>query len=284
MDSSPPPPRDPTRIEPDDLDDYEEGPLPPEQDEWHEEPAAPPSRRWSPFALGAFALAVLAAGTGALAAFGSRSGVWHYRVGFQVLEWAAYGGIAAAVLAILAMVLTRGDSGRKGFFVALFALVLGVLVAFIPWNAQRTARSAPPIHDITTDLENPPEFAALVPRRDDSPIPVEYGGPQVAAQQRRAYPDIRPLILDLPVERAFQRALDTAVGMGWEIVAASASAGRIEATDRTFWFGFHDDVVVRLTPLDSRTVIDVRSLSREGESSARSNADRVRSYLEAVQR
>lgn len=281
MDSSTPPPRDPTRIE---SDEYEEGPTPPEREEWHEEAEAVPARRWSPFALGALAVAVLAALTGLLAAFGSRSGVWHYRIGFQMLEWAAYGGIAAAVLALLAMVLTRGDRGRKGFFVAVLGLVIGVLVAFIPWNAQRTAQNAPPIHDITTDLDNPPEFAALVPRRGDATIPVDYGGPEVAAQQRRAYPDIRPLILDLPVERAFQRAFDTADAMGWEIVAASPSAGRIEATDRTFWFGFHDDVVVRLTPLDSRTVIDVRSLSREGESSAKSNADRVREYLEAVRR
>lgn len=222
--------------------------------------------------------------TAALAGFGSRWGAWHFRFGFQLLEWAVYGAIAAGLVALLAMVLTRGGRGKRGFSVALVALLLAIVIAYVPWSWRRSARSVPPIHDITTDLENPPEFAAVVPLRSSAPNPVEYGGPQVAAHQRRAYPDIRPLVLDLPRERAFQRALDTAQEMGWEIVAASPSAGRIEATDETFWFGFKDDVIIRLTALNDRTVVDVRSLSRVGGSDAGTNAKRVRRYLEAVQR
>lgn len=281
MDRTPPPPHDPTEpTEP-------AGPPPPltreEPEELHE-PPAPPRRRWSVVALAALGLALLAGLTAALAGFGSRWGAWHFRSGFQLLEWAAYGAIAAAVVALIAMVLTRGGRGKRGFSVAAVAFLLALAVAYVPWSWLRTARSVPPIHDITTDLENPPEFAAVVPLRTRAPNPVEYGGPEVAVQQRRAYPDIRPLVLDLPRERAFQRALDTAQEMGWEIVAASPSAGRIEATDETFWFGFKDDVVIRLTALNDRTVVDVRSLSRVGGGDAGTNAKRVRGYLKAVQR
>jgi uncharacterized protein (DUF1499 family) len=111
---------------------------------------------------------------------------------------------------------------------------------------------------------------------------VDYAGPETAQQQREAYPDIRPLILDLPADRAFQRALDIADAQGWEIVDANAAEGRIEATDRTFWFGFYDDVVIRLTPLEGRTVVDVRSKSRVGRSDRGFNARRIRGYLEEL--
>lgn len=251
------------------------------------EPIEPPRekpRRWSPVALAALGLALLSALIGALAGLGSRWGIWHFRTGFQLLEWAVYGALAAGALALIAIILTRAGPRHRGFSLAVIALLIALVVAYVPWNWRRTARSVPPIHDITTDLENPPEFAAVIPLRTNASNSVEYGGPQVAEQQRRAYPDIRPLILDLPRERAFQRALDTAQEMGWEIVAASPTAGRIEATDRTFWFGFRDDVVIRLTPLNDRTVVDVRSLSRVGGSDVGTNAERIRDYLKAVQR
>ena len=52
--------------------------------------------------------------------------------------------------------------------------------------------------------------------------------------------------------------------MGWDLVAADAAAGRIEATDTTFWFGFKDDVVIRVRPANGGSRVDVRSLSRVG--------------------
>src|SRR5690606_13567146 len=100
--------------------------------------------------------------------------------------------------------------------------------------------------------------------------------------QLSAYPDIRPLVLDMPMASAFQRALEGVRDMGWEIVEADSIGGRIEATDETFWFGFKDDVVIRLTPTGERTILDVRSLSRVGGSDVGTNARRIRSYIEEV--
>ena len=247
----------------------------------------PPSlarrRRVPAIASAAIVLAVLCGLTAAAAGFGSRWGIWTHRTGFTLLGYAAYGGLLVVVLAVAAMFLTRPGGPRRGFPLAFAALVIGLLVVGIPWQWRRTARGVPPIHDITTDTDAPPQFVAIAPLRANAPNPLEYGGPEVAAQQRRAYPDIRPLILDLPADRAFQRAYDAAREMGWEIVDADAAAGRIEATDRTFWFGFKDDVVIRLTPTGNRTVLDVRSLSRVGGGDAGTNAKRVRDFLEKVQ-
>lgn len=245
-------------------------------------PSLARKRPRSPLAVAAISLALLVAVVAALGGFGTRWGLWHFRTGFTLLRYSVYGALLAVLLAIIAMWLTRPGTPRRGFPIALAALVVGLLVAGVPWQWQRTARGVPPIHDITTDTNNPPQFVAIAPLRADAPNPMQYGGPEIAVQQAEAYPDIRPLILDVPGDQAFQRAYQAAEEMGWEIVDADATTGRIEATDRTFWFGFEDDVVIRLTPAGNRTVLDVRSLSRVGGGDAGTNAGRVREYLEKV--
>jgi uncharacterized protein (DUF1499 family) len=235
----------------------------------------------SRLALAALGLAAAAASLGAAAGFGSRWGFWHFSTGFELLRYAVYGGIAAVALSAVALYWSRPGSGRRGFGFAALGLVLGAIVLWIPLQ-HRQARDLPPIHDITTDTDRPPAFVAVAPLRADAPNPVEYLGEEVAHLQRQAYPDIRPLVLDLSHQRAFQRALDMAEAQGWEIVSQSVIEGRIEATDRTFWFGFRDDVVIRLTPLNGRTVVDVRSKSRVGRGDLGTNARRVRDYLRAV--
>ena len=106
---------------------------------------------------------------------------------------------------------------------------------------------------------------------------------EVAAQQKAAYPEIQPLRLELVPDVAFTQAHEAAKGQGWEIVDTDRSAGRIEATDTTFWYGFKDDVVVRLTPEGSATRVDVRSVSRVGLGDVGKNASRIREYLKALQ-
>ena len=70
--------------------------------------------------------------------------------------------------------------------------------------------------------------------------------------------------------------------MGWEIVASDPKSLRIEATDTTPWFGFKDDVVVRLANSPSGSKIDVRSVSRVGKSDVGTNARRIKAYLDRV--
>jgi len=145
-----------------------------------------------------------------------------------------------------------------------------------------SARNKPPIHDITTDTADPPPFVAIVPLRRDARNPVEYGGPAVAAQQREAYPDIAPLSLPVPPAQAFERAERAARGQGWEIVAAVPAEGRIEATDTTRWFGFKDDVVIRVRPEGAGSRVDVRSVSRVGRGDVGTNARRIGQFLDAL--
>jgi uncharacterized protein (DUF1499 family) len=80
----------------------------------------------------------------------------------------------------------------------------------------------------------------------------------------------------------FKRAEATARAMGWEIVAAEPGEGRIEATDTTMWFGFKDDIVIRIVPEGEGSRLDIRSMSRVGKSDLGKNADRIRKFLAAL--
>lgn len=151
------------------------------------------------------------------------------------------------------------------------------------WNLQRTAHQVPRIHDITTDTENPPQFVALLAVRQKAPNGAAYGGAKIAQAQKAAYPDITPAQLDTPPAQAFERALDVARNMGWEIIAADKVQGRIEATATTFWFRFKDDVVIRIVAAGNGSRLDVRSMSRVGRSDLGTNARRIRAFLKQLQ-
>jgi len=225
-------------------------------------------------------LAVVAAILLMAAGPGTRLGAWHFRTGFTLMRWAAYLGAAAAVLALLQLAVPRWRALGAGTLAV--AAVIGAVAWFVPWRQRQEASRVPPIHDITTDTGDPPAFVAVLPARAGAANPAEYGGPEVAAQQHQAYPDIRPLVVQASPEAAFAAALDAARGMGWAIVAADSAAGRIEATATTRWFGFKDDVVVRIRPEGSGSRVDVRSVSRVGKSDVGANARRVRAYLDRL--
>lgn len=228
------------------------------------------------------AVAVIAGFTALLAGPGSRFGLWHYRAGFEMLRWALYGGLAALLLSILLLFFIRRE--KKCLLAALPGALTGVVIIVVVVNLWLDTRNAPPIHDISTDIVNPPQFVDILPLRKDATNPAEYGGPEVAIRQLQAYPDVKPLVLSVPADRVFDAALDTVRKMGWKIIFSAKPEGRIEATDTTLWFGFTDDIVIRITAADHRSIVDIRSVSRTGRGDAGKNAQRVKEFLEELRR
>lgn len=230
----------------------------------------------------ALALAAAAALLLVMAGPGTRLGWWEFGTGFLMMRWAFFAGLGAAVLSLVLLAIPRTRRGSG--IVLVTALWIGSAAAWVPWNGLQTVRGLPYIHDITTDTENPPQFVDVVPLRADAPNPPGYAGKETAAQQREAYPEIQPLILAVAAEHAFDMALEVARNQGWEIVAAAPSDGRIEATATTFWFGFKDDVAIRVTAHEAGARVDMRSKSRVGRSDAGANAKRIRGFLAALER
>jgi uncharacterized protein (DUF1499 family) len=218
----------------------------------------------------------------AVSGLGHKWGWWNFRAGFSLLRWSAYAALTVIGLALLVAIFAWLRQMWLSLTAALVGVALGVTTIALPWSYLRLARSLPPIHDITTDTGDPPEFVSVLELRADAPNPAVYAGAAIAEQQQRAYPDLKPLQIELSPADVLAHAVDVGKSMNWEIVAAVPLEGRLEATATTFWFGFKDDVVVRITPSDGGSRVDVRSVSRVGRSDVGANARRIRTFLKKL--
>lgn len=203
---------------------------------------------------------------------------------FDLLGWqAALGLFAMAALlagigAVWCLVLLLR---RRGGTITVVAAAVGFAALAAPVSLIVAAGDKPPINDISTDTANPPAFVAIdATVRGENVSPIGYN-PAFAPQQARAYPEIRALDLPVPRDRAFDLAM-AAVEDDWQVIAANRSEGRIEAVETSSWWGFRDDIVIRLTSTPAGTRVDVRSKSRVGESDLGANARRIAAYLDRL--
>lgn len=199
---------------------------------------------------------------------------------FDLLRLGAYTAVGAALLGLLALLIALPCRRWRPALASLLVIVAVAAMLAVPWEMMHRAQRVPPIHDITTDLADPPAFEALAAARRDAPNAVDYPGEEFARRQRSAYPWVRPITLPLPLAEVRDAAEATAREMGWEI--ATVEETRLEATATTRWFGFKDDVAIRLTPMDDGVRVDVRSASRLGQSDLGTNAGRIHDYLTAL--
>ena len=213
-------------------------------------------------------LAVLAALLLVISGPGTRVGLWPFRIGFGMFAGAMLVGLAATGAALVGLLFRRGARP-----LTLVALVLGVVSAAIPLDYVRRVKTLPYINDISTDSERPPQFSP--------PTAYPEHFPEL---QRIGYPALHGLDIQLAPKQAFARAAEIAKGHGWEIAALDEAGGRIEAVVTTRWFGFRDDVVIRITPNGAGSRVDMRSKSRVGRSDVGTNANRIEEFLARMQR
>lgn len=211
--------------------------------------------------------------------YGYQLGIWDLGMGFTLLRYSAYAAIGLLIINVIAIFLLR----KTGLYtlVYIFGGIIftgAVTGAALYW--QDKAQSVPPIHDISTDLDNPPSFVEVIPLRENASNPPEYAGEETAEYQRESYPQIQPLDLNVPKDEAMEAAEEIIQQRGWEMVDVNLDDGRIEATEKLHWFGFKDDVVLRFTILSgTRTRVDMRSKSRIGRGDVGVNAERIDQFL-----
>ncbi|MBC54848.1 MAG: hypothetical protein CMQ34_13555 [Gammaproteobacteria bacterium] len=232
-----------------------------------------------------------------IAPVGVWTGWWDFRQGFSILRSAQpfVLWITLGCAAITAIVLVVGRQRAVAATARLAAVAaLATLAAGIAWYVPQSylpgqGADIPPIHDISTDIVDPPQFVDVLPLRGDNSNPTVYGtgNPNMtpeehAERQRTAYPDLTTRTYDDSASAVFERALAAVDTLGWELVAQDPDTGRIEATDTTFWFRFKDDVVIRIGQTPDSTVVDARSTSRVGLSDVGKNAERLRAFFNEI--
>ena len=181
------------------------------------------------------------------------------------------------------MIKSRNDNPDT-FGIASKACVLAAIAALMLPAMLFSGGDAPVIHDIATDPNNPPQFDVVVGLRGSDSNPLHRSAEaqaELVSQQLAGYPNLKTLqTSDMPSE-AFEKALAIAKNSGWEIVNQDSASGLIEAVDTTLIFGFKDDVAIRIRPSAQGSDIDLRSVSRIGESDLGKNAARIMGFIEA---
>jgi len=201
---------------------------------------------------------------------------------FTWLRQGAQLAMGAAVLGLITLVLGGVLRRWRPALVGAVVTLLVVAVVAMPMQMKQRAQSVPPIHDITTDTENPPAFTALAAAREKAPNEVDYPGAETARQQLAAYPELKPITLNMPLASAMEAAKAIIQARGWQV--AETTSNTIEATATTRWFGFKDDVVIRMTETGNGVKVDMRSASRVGKSDVGTNAERIQKFLEDLAR
>lgn len=209
--------------------------------------------------------------------------------------------IAAILVAAIALLLAILIKPRKGIIVGLIGLL--VPLAGLTHLSKVRAMSAelPFIHDVTTDTQNVPLFTSAITSeraKVEGVNPITYTGKTarsknekgenvqtlVSVLQSQGYPDIRPVIFKEPTNVVFGKAEAVAKHMKWDVKNVDINAGIIEATDTTFWYGFQDDIVIRIRESEGGgTIVDMRSISRIGGTDLGKNASRIREFMQALQ-
>lgn len=240
---------------------------------------------FSRVAVAAFLLSAITAFLFVYSGYGYQSEIWSLGTAFSILRNAAYATFGLILVNLLAIYLTWPGKGKKGMAFGITGLILSlsVIVTAVYWQSE--AQKYPPIHDITTDIENPPAFEEIIPLRSDAPNPHEYLGGETSDMQREFYTDLQPVVLNDSPETVFETAVSLTESRGWTLVSANRENLKIEATEELPWFGFKDDVVIRIQPQDgNRTLVDMRSKSRIGRSDLGLNAYRIQQFLADLQK
>ena len=227
-------------------------------------------RRLSYLAILGFPLSVL----------GTRLALFDFRVGFQGLRYTVYLAVIVIVVGLIVAVLQR-RSNPPGARAGLVAAAICLLPLFGIGSQLVTAKSVPAIHNISTDTTNPPDFFKIVELRSAQNNPLYYDVDELAEIQQAAYPEIKTLYTPLSKSDAHDRALVVAEALGWEIVDQNAVAGIIEATATTALWNFKDDIVIRVSDEGNQVAIDLRSVSRVGQSDLGANAKRIKKFMDA---
>jgi uncharacterized protein (DUF1499 family) len=212
-----------------------------------------------------------------LAVLSVRTGVVNFSVGLPVFALSCLASLVVLIVLAIASLLPAFKPYRKQALVkSLIALppvlLLGALLG--------SSGDYPPIHDVSTDPDDTPLFtSAVIGLRGSDSNSVEIN-PEAIAAQREHYPDLQTIILQVSSAEAFAEVSAVAEAMGWVINNSDSDLGILEASYTSFWFGFVDDIVIRVRPLnnDMRSEVDLRSVSRVGVSDLGANARRIRAF------
>lgn len=222
---------------------------------------------------------LLAPALAVVGALGARLAAWDFQTGLQFVFTAAFAASAVLLVGAAVLVFVLRTGRRAEALPVCSGLAGSVLVlAVLGWHYHLVV-SLPFIHDISTDRNDPPAFHLLAELRGEDANPLDYNK-TIAHLQGVHYPHLNTVRSGLAPAESFGRAAMVGEELGWRIVHEARDGSVLQATDTTFWFGFTDDVVIRIRPDRDGSLIDLRSVSRVGVHDLGTNATRIGEFIE----
>ena len=222
-----------------------------------------------------FVLSIVSLTTGIIAIVGYRQEWWRHVEAFSIFGWATYIAIASIVLLIIGIYINRNNKSKSTLVLNILSILFSLPIILGTSLFNYAAIAYPAINDISTDTINPPSYW-------DMPTPMEYPVDKFAKKQQKAYPDVKTLKLTQTLEVVFQKSLNIINENGWEIVGEDVGEGQIEAVASSTFFGFKDEIVIRLVKFEEGTIVDIRSRSRIGKIDRGANAKRIINFIKKL--
>lgn len=232
-------------------------------------------------ALASLILGCLGILTPIVGALGSRGGLWSFLIGLMMTPAGLLLALVGLLLGVFALLRLRKLGER--LVLAAHGAGLSLLVGLYLGNMLISASSVPPIHNVSTDIEDAPQFTHAQSLRAEHENPLDYDREVLGPIQRQGYPDVKPLVMELAPDEMYGRVKRVLLDMGMEVTREDPANGEMEAVATTFWFGFKDDLVVRLREVEGGTRMDIRSVSRVGMGDIGANADRIMEIIKRVE-
>lgn len=241
-------------------------------------------------ALAALVLAALVAGLAILAV---RAGWTDFTTGLEAMTASVALALIALVLALIWVAAALRENRGEGKRAGLIALIGSAFLVYVPLHTVYQGLMAPPIYDVTTDPEDPPQFVALAKRppgangtQFDGNAMIDYRGEHntVAYMLHIYYYDLTKPLMPIvpkgsPTAKWFWRSFDRAKQMGWRIVDFNEKEGRIEAQASSFWFGRISDIVIRVRPAGTLGArVDMRAQMRMGKRDFGRDLQLIKAY------
>ncbi|MFT5692873.1 MAG: hypothetical protein ACI92E_002209 [Oceanicoccus sp.] len=212
-----------------------------------------------------------------IAALGTRFGIWPFTIGLLLFAVSMLSSVLIQIITAIWLIRKPQKPGTKTAlrWASVFALPPLVIVAL---TLSNMSKGYPPIHNISTDTANPPQFTQALTQRGSDSNPLDYSK-ELAHIQNAAYPDLTTVMSTKSASDTYKNALAICLENGWDVYGQNPEDGTIEAVDTSFWFGFKDDIIVRIEATDTGSKMDLRSVSRVGVSDIGVNANRIRHFV-----
>jgi uncharacterized protein (DUF1499 family) len=203
---------------------------------------------------------------------------------FQLFLFGMLFGVLALITGLVGLFRTRRPQWRAAHGRAVVASYIGAILTALLVYLALGAKGYPPINDITTDTENPPEFVHAASLPGNLGHKLAYDKAKYAQRQLEGYGVLEPLRLPMDQDQAFKAVSARAAEMpAWAITYTDPKTHTIEGIAMTPLFHFRDDFIIQVRPASSSgSLVEMRSKSRDGVGDVGANYKRIKGFFASL--